>query len=100
MQYLSRTALISGEEGTVAGGAACGPSTRCRSLGTGAWDWTLDHATAIQPQVTSAKTAGRPFIFAPRARRYYIKIQAPRSKLQAPRSKLQDPSSKAEGTGA
>src|SRR6266850_926070 len=53
MQYLSRTGLMSvGEELTGTG----------EVWSAGACVWTFDHATAIQPQVTSAKTVGRPFM--------------------------------------
>src|ERR1051325_1615873 len=55
MQYLSRVALMSGIDDAL---VLCGACASVR---------TLDHATAIQPQVTSAKTAGRPFMSAPRA---------------------------------
>src|SRR6185295_8152096 len=54
MQYLSRTALTSvAEEVDEETG---GTGTFCPD------NWALDHATAIQPQVTSAKTVGRPFM--------------------------------------
>src|SRR5258705_3994785 len=53
MQYLSRTGLMSVGEELTGTGEVCS---------AGACDWTFDHATAIQPQVTSAKTVGRPFM--------------------------------------